>query len=156
MAQLKDTTVDGTLTADTLSATTIQENGTNLEDKYNAKLKLIKNQSPSDTIETSNNTWTKLMDFSLEAGIYLVIVTGGFSNNSSGIRYVGISDASGRNHNENRFNTVTFPPVNGDTVKNSFPIILTPTSTTTYYVNVKQTSVTKLNAYVGYSVVKLA
>ena len=157
MAQLMDTTVNGTLTADTLSATTIQEDGTNLNEKYNSLISIPANKISADkNVSTSSGTWTNVMSFSLEAGTYLVIISGGFVNNSSGIRYIGVDENSGSNHSQSRFNTLVFAPVNGASTQGSFPIILRPTAKKTYYINARQTSGSSLEAYAGYSAIKLA
>ena len=92
----------------------------------------------------NNNTNTNLTSISLEAGTW--VVTGGvrFPANATGLRRMNIATSSGSANAD-----VQTPAVNGGSTQLAYTVVLSPTATTTYYLNCYQNSGSNLSLIAG-------
>lgn len=108
----------------------------------------------ADKSISSGTSWVNLGSFSLASGTWLVILTTEIASNATGRRALGISTTSGGN--PIGINTrAQCSAVNGGYTTLNITCVLTPTATTTYYVNALQNSGTSLNCQTRYTLVKL-
>jgi len=108
----------------------------------------------SASVPSQTSPFTDIASFSLTAGTWLVIATVNFQSNTSGYRSALISSSSEASGADYRA-TILVPPVNGDVTRVQVTAILTPTSTTTYYVEAKQNSGSSLSVTARVQRIKL-
>ncbi len=92
-----------------------------------------------DEKNIATGTRTNLGTFTLTKGTWLITATCQFPNNSNGYRYLGISSSS-TGDQINRFSSVTCSPASGIGTHIIFSTIHAVSSSTTFYLNVTQTS----------------
>ena len=90
-------------------------------------------------ISTTSGTTKAIMDFSLEAGVYIVIARVTFPSNATGYRFINVSDTAA-----NGWVASISPAINGTVTTLQFMQILAPTSYKTYHLNAHQNSGTTL------------
>ncbi len=88
MAQLNDTTVNGTL-----SATAIEEGGTALDEKYNPYITWV-SVSPSSAISFTSGTWKEIARVTCAPGTWLFVGYMSWPANSTGHRVIGFNSVS--------------------------------------------------------------
>lgn len=92
----------------------------------------------------ATGTNTDLCSLSLEAGTWIVTAGVRFPANSTGLRRMNISTASGSANAD-----VQMPAASGGSTQMAYTVILSPTSTTTYYLNCYHNAGTTLNLVAG-------
>lgn len=92
----------------------------------------------------NNNSNTNLTSISLEAGTWVVTAGVRFPSNASGLRRMNIATASGSANAD-----VQTPAASGGSTQLAYTVILSPTSTTTYYLNCYQNSGTNMSLVAG-------
>jgi hypothetical protein len=102
----------------------------------------------SSDVSVPNNTVKNLISFTLTKGTWLVIVNAGFLNHSTGYRVLGIATST-TSQNMDRNTIVRVGAANGSNTNLSLSCMLAVSSSTTYYVNVVQTSGSSLNVSGG-------
>ena len=103
----------------------------------------------SSDVSVPNNTVKNLFSFTLSKGTWLVIVNAGFANHSTGYRTLGIATST-TSQNMDRNTIVRAGAANGTNTNLSLPCILAvSSSSSTFYVNVLQTSGSSLNVSGG-------
>ena len=106
-------------------------------------------------VSVANNTIQNLLNFQLTKGTWLVQIAGIFTANATGYRemFIGNSASSGT---IDRFKTITSNAVSGTVTRLSLTTVISVASTTTYYLNVKQTSGGALNVGGGVRMFRLS
>lgn len=103
----------------------------------------------SSDVSVPNNTVKNLFSFTLSKGTWLVIVNASFANHSTGYRTLGIATST-TSQNMDRNTIVRAGAANGANTNLSLPCILAvSSSSSTFYVNVLQTSGSSLNVSGG-------
>lgn len=102
----------------------------------------------SSDVSVPNNTVKNLISFTLTKGTWLVIVNAGFANHSTGYRALGIATST-TSQNMDRNTIVRAGAATGSNTNLSLSCMLAVSSSTTYYVNVLQTSGSSLNVSGG-------
>lgn len=112
-------------------------------DNHSSAIGTVK-QAYAAAKSVSNNANTNLASISLEAGTW--VVTGGvrFPANATGYRRMNIGTSSGSNWAD-----VQLPAANGASTQLSYTVIITTTSTKTYYLNCYHNAGTTLNLVAG-------
>lgn len=98
--------------------------------------------APAKSVATGTNT--NLCSVSLEAGTWIVTAGVRFPANATGLRRMNIATASGSPNAD-----VQVPAVSGGSTQMAYTVILSPTSTTTYYLNCYHNAGTTLNLVAG-------
>lgn len=88
----------------------------------------------SGTVSVNNNTWTKILQASIPAGVWIVNCGVRFPAGSTGVRCANLSTSSG-----NSFRMITAMPVTAGFTTLNFTKVIWPTATTTYYLNAYHT-----------------
>ena len=107
--------------------------------RISGKIGTTKNKETSADVSVPTSTIKNLTNISLEAGTWLVIGTAEFANNTSGRRAAQLSTTSTGEALQKTARDVRLP-VSGAKTLLTFTTILTPTATTTYYLNAWQNS----------------
>jgi hypothetical protein len=107
------------------------------------------------SVSVPDNTTTNLLSFTLEKGTWFVQVIGSFASNATGFRQIVIA-TSETGGNADRYKNFRGPAVDGTSTVITFSTIIEVASTTTYYVNVTQTSGSTLNVDGGYKIFRLS
>lgn len=108
----------------------------------------------SVTIPSQTSPWTNIDDFSLTEGTWLVLATINYAANATGYRCGLISTTSNASGADYR-GTVIVAASPADVTRIQVMAILTPTSTTTYYIEGKQNSGSSLTAQTRVQRIKL-
>ena len=142
----KALSTDITLSASDVSALPISGGtvtGSLAIDNHSSAIGTVK-QAYASAKSVATATNTNLTSLSLEAGTW--VVTGGvrFPNNSTGYRRMNIATSSGSSWAD-----VQITPVNGASTQLAYTVIVSPTSTTTYYLNCWQNSGSSLSLAAG-------
>lgn len=122
------------------NALTVDWSGGITVGNHSSSIGTIRSANLKNNKSVANNTATALLDLELDAGTWVAIVGVRFPSNSTGYRKVNISATSGANDAQ-----YLVPPTSGDVTQIVYPKILTPTATTTYYLNVRHTAGTSLS-----------
>ena len=77
--------------------------------------------------------------FSLNPGTYIIIVTASWQKNSNGFRAIGLA-SNATDFSSGIANGILLPTISDDTLREQLVCVVNPGVTTTYYVNVKQSS----------------
>lgn len=126
--------VTGTITASS-SITT---------NNHSSAIGTIKSASLTAAKNCSTATDTMICSISLEAGTWVVVGNGRFPANATGYRHINISSTSADNGVH-----IQVPAVNGAVTQLMSTVIVSPTSTTTYYLNGYQNSGSTLSLPAG-------
>lgn len=113
------------------------------------------NQGTTTDVNVPNNSITNLMSVNLTKGTWLIHATAGFTGNSNGYRRLGISTNT-TSTNADRFKVVDGASTGSTTSHLSLTTIVPVSSTTTFYINVYQTSGSTLATSGGYVIFKLS
>ena len=127
----------------------IKQNGIDLTPQKSS------NQGTASDVNVPNNTTKNLMSFTLTKGTWFVQAIAGFTGNSNGYRRLGISTNTS-SMNADRFKVVDGPSTGSTTTHLSLTTVIAVSSTTTYYINVLQTSGSTLATSGGYVIFKLS
>ena len=109
----------------------------------------------SSDVSVANNAIKNLMSFSLTKGTWLVHVTAGFPTNATGYRTIGINTNTS-SLNMDRLHVVSSPACSGTQTNLSLTALIQVPSTTTYYLNARQTSGSTLAVNAGYQIFRLS
>lgn len=111
--------------------------------KLSSAIGTVKNvYASAKSVATGTNT--NLCSVSLEAGTWIVTAGVRFPANATGLRRMNISTASGSANAD-----VQMPAASGGSTQMAYTVILSPTSTTTYYLNCYHNAGTTLNLVAG-------
>ena len=95
----------------------------------------------STTVNIASATYTKLTQLTLAAGTWVLIAHCSFNNNATGYRWLGIGTAAATSNLANRYGEWRGEAVDtGAWTVAGATTIVSPTASTTYYLNVYQTS----------------
>lgn len=92
----------------------------------------------------NNNTNTNLTSLSLEAGTWVITAGVRFPSNATGLRRMNVATSSGSANAD-----VQLMAVNGGSTQLAYTLIVSPTATTTYYLNCYQNSGSNLSLSAG-------
>lgn len=92
----------------------------------------------------NNNTNTNLTSISLEAGTWVITAGVRFPSNATGLRRLNVTTSSGSANAD-----VQLMAVNGGSTQLAYTLIVSPTATTTYYLNCYQNSGSNLSLSAG-------
>lgn len=92
----------------------------------------------------NNNTNTNLTSISLEAGTWVITAGVRFPSNATGLRRMNVATSSGSANAD-----VQLMAVNGGSTQLAYTLIVSPTATTTYYLNCYQNSGSNLSLSAG-------
>lgn len=92
----------------------------------------------------NNNTNTNLTSISLEAGTWVITAGVRFPSNATGLRRLNVTTSSGSANAD-----VQLMAVNGGSTQLAYTLVVTPSATTTYYLNCYQNSGSNLSLSAG-------
>lgn len=101
-----------------------------------------------NAVNVANNTTTNVASITLPAGIWIVQFMAIFASNSTGYRQIGLGTNSAETH-MNRYCKSVVQAASGTDTQISITTVVTPSSQTTYYLNVVQTSGSTLSVTGG-------
>ena len=104
--------------------------------------------TPTATNATEYSILTSKVTGTLPAGIWIVQFMAIFASNSTGYRQIGLGTSAAETH-MNRYCKSVVQAANGNDTQISITTVVTPSTQTTYYLNVVQTSGSSLSVTGG-------
>ena len=101
-----------------------------------------------NAVNVANNTTTNVASITLPAGIWIVQFMAIFASNSTGYRQIGLGTNSAETH-MNRYCKSVVQAASGTDTQISITTVVTPSTQSTYYLNVVQTSGSTLSVTGG-------